>query len=888
MAGTESSEKPIFKLTLLVDTEKNKVVLAEVGKDFVDVLFGFLALPMGTIVRLLEKYKENPAPIGCFSHLYKSVVDMDKDDFMTEACKDLLLYPRHVKEKLCRQLKINIDDDDHRSNLRTDDECKVPEGGCDEFFVTPKKAFIITDNMDEVKHASMIHAGGTLLRLGYNDLSMLKTMSVDVNHEEKHISCGVPTSLHDMPTLRVKDEGEAGPDGVVSLTAFIRKQDMKILYAESGKDFVDLVFSFLAIPLESVWEVTGGNFELGCVGNFCKSMKTLSSSGGNASSYTCILPREYRLYKSLLGACYRNDDDSFKLIPHSSSGIEKRGATYIDSDGQTICIPKSSVEFYDFKQYYRVIIPDEFVDEPPGPVSFLVECPTVPVSSGFVKSGEPYVIFDDLTIPDANSWSTLSLLKKLDTNLDDIEKQVINITEAEYISDLKRFFPKDSKLETLNILFLSSRFLLGGSSMAGAESSEKPVFSLRLLVDKKKNKVVLAEAGCFNNLYKSVVDMGTANFMTEACKDLLLYPRSLMDNQRRGLNLNIDDIEILKDYTCPNHYLYYSNFRSSRCGFCGALMTKEFKPDEEIFVSHKPLFTITDNLKVGFTSISHTLKTLKVSGYSGADQLHGMHVEVDHEKVLALLKCLFSSDTPLTDVFLKKDRSCVISKVLNMSSLAVQEKSGGLIQSNNVMSVSVFTRKLDKKVLYIESEKDFVDLLLTFLVLPLNSAWKLAGSNLVLGCIDNLCESFKSLSSIEVRNALNNKCMLPWYYSCQQPLLDVCYADRDTNSVLKDYILVKPRDPKCGDIAEVGGYSGFVKRGTMFMVSDDLTITPMDLLSAICSLKKWNLDFDDMEERVITISTAEAIRLLRASLVTSNALNTVFESLLLKKPKEEI
>ncbi|XP_023646069.1 uncharacterized protein LOC111832664 [Capsella rubella] len=475
MAGTESSEKPIFKLTLLVDTEKNKVVLAEVGKDFVDVLFGFLALPMGTIVRLLEKYKENPAPIGCFSHLYKSVVDMDKDDFMTEACKDLLLYPRHVKEKLCRQLKINIDDDDHRSNLRTDDECKVPEGGCDEFFVTPKKAFIITDNMDEVKHASMIHAGGTLLRLGYNDLSMLKTMSVDVNHEEvisllhclfssetpftdvflkKHISCGVPTSLHDMPTLRVKDEGEAGPDGVVSLTAFIRKQDMKILYAESGKDFVDLVFSFLAIPLESVWEVTGGNFELGCVGNFCKSMKTLSSSGGNASSYTCILPREYRLYKSLLGACYRNDDDSFKLIPHSSSGIEKRGATYIDSDGQTICIPKSSVEFYDFK-YYRVIIPDEFVDEPPGPVSFLVECPTVPVSSGFVKSGEPYVIFDDLTIPDANSWSTLSLLKKLDTNLDDIEKQVINITEAEAISLLKASLVTSTALTTAlgNLLF---------------------------------------------------------------------------------------------------------------------------------------------------------------------------------------------------------------------------------------------------------------------------------------------------------------------------------------------------------------------------------------------------------------------------------------------------
>ncbi|XP_010462637.1 PREDICTED: uncharacterized protein LOC104743226 [Camelina sativa] len=391
--------------------------------------------------------------------------------------------------------------------------------------------------------------------------------------------------------------------------------------------------------------------------------------------------------------------------------------------------------------------------------------------------------------------------------------------------------------------------------MAGAANSEKPVLSLRLLVDKKKNKVVLAEAGkefvdalfsfltlpmgtvvrliekyqknhifaqatmigCFNNLYKSVLDIDTANFMTEACKDLLLYPRSVMENQRKRLNLNIDDIEILKHYICPKRRVscdFYSNFSSSRCCNCGELMTKHIHSHsggvyEEIFVSHKPLFTITDNLIVGFTSISHTLKTLKVSGYSDVDQLHEMHVEVDHEKVLALLQKLFSSDTPLTDVFLKKQRSCVISKVLNMQSLAVSEKSGGAVQSNKVMSVSVFTSKLDKKVLYIESEKDFVDLLFTFLVLPLNSAWKLAGSHLVLGCINNLCESFKSLSSIEGSNVLNNKCMLPWHYSCQQPLLDVCYAEHhNVTGCWPSYTtdVFKPIDPRCDISADTWSY----------------------------------------------------------------------------------
>lgn len=45
----ESSGEAKVYLRLVIDEEKNKVVLAEAGKDFVDVLFSFLTLPMGTI-----------------------------------------------------------------------------------------------------------------------------------------------------------------------------------------------------------------------------------------------------------------------------------------------------------------------------------------------------------------------------------------------------------------------------------------------------------------------------------------------------------------------------------------------------------------------------------------------------------------------------------------------------------------------------------------------------------------------------------------------------------------------------------------------------------------------------------------------------------------------
>ncbi|VVB12884.1 unnamed protein product [Arabis nemorensis] len=100
------SVEPKFTLRLIVDEEKKKVVLAEACRDFVDVLFSLLTLPMGTIIRLLKIHRKSE--IGCFTNLYKSVVDMSIDDFETETCKQMLLYPRSVREVQCNRLKVNI------------------------------------------------------------------------------------------------------------------------------------------------------------------------------------------------------------------------------------------------------------------------------------------------------------------------------------------------------------------------------------------------------------------------------------------------------------------------------------------------------------------------------------------------------------------------------------------------------------------------------------------------------------------------------------------------------------------------------------------------------------------------------------------------------------
>ncbi|KAF3599512.1 hypothetical protein F2Q69_00035671 [Brassica cretica] len=123
------------------------------------------------------------------------------------------------------------------------------------------------------------------------------------------------------------------------------------------------------------------------------------------------------------------------------------------------------------------------------------------------------------------------------------------------------------------------------------------------------------------------------------------------------------------------------------------------------------------------------------------------------------------------------------------------------------------------------------------------------------------------------------------------PRLDVCRKDYSVWTVLVNFrsYALKLMYPNYDRSTEstVHGSSGFVRRGTTYMISDDLTISPTNSCSTIRILKKLNVGLDEIEEHVINISKTEAIGLLRASLMTSTALTTALGSLLLKKPKDE-
>ena len=98
-----------ISLKALVDKASNKVIFIEADNDFVDVLFSFLTIPMGTIVKLASK-QSAPLKIGCMNNLYESVANIDAQHFENEAFREMLLCPKNGAESYCNNLKVKIAD----------------------------------------------------------------------------------------------------------------------------------------------------------------------------------------------------------------------------------------------------------------------------------------------------------------------------------------------------------------------------------------------------------------------------------------------------------------------------------------------------------------------------------------------------------------------------------------------------------------------------------------------------------------------------------------------------------------------------------------------------------------------------------------------------------
>ncbi|XP_016752489.1 uncharacterized protein [Gossypium hirsutum] len=301
-----ASESTRISIKLLIDQERNKVILSEAGNDFVDTLRTILMFPLGSIPRLFCKL-QIPEP-GCLINLYNRVENLNTNICRTHAYKYMLLYPRTIHENSCGKL-MNRD---------------VSGSWESRIFHHIKEEVL---EIDSYEMSNL---------LSYSLVS--KTTLTDAFLRKQRILSG-EKSLLVVPNMEETVEN----DVKTSMKIILRKSDWKILFAETNEDFVDLLFSFLTIPFDS-------------------------------NSKKAVLQPFYSCPKEFPSIC-----------------SEVRFSSFLDP-------------------------------ESPNPNSSF--------SSGYVLKNSSFLVADDLVVKSLSSVSIISVLKKSNILLVDVEQQVISIGQC--------------------------------------------------------------------------------------------------------------------------------------------------------------------------------------------------------------------------------------------------------------------------------------------------------------------------------------------------------------------------------------------------------------------------------------------------------------------------
>ncbi|KAL8093359.1 uncharacterized protein LOC141691230 [Apium graveolens] len=208
-------------LKLLVDKNAKRVIFGEAGKEFVDFLFHFLSLPVGTVVKLLSKDKM----VGSIGKIYESIEALHANYMEPNVNKEHVLNPTVSSSSLANSpsllgYKSNYDDQSNDSQvfyrcsscrntscygyLSTDPQavcpyCRctmnweityVPGPGKEEAkvekgtgYVKGLVTYMVMDNL-QVRPMSTISSITLLSSFKVKDLSALETLEVCIGRKE--------------------------------------------------------------------------------------------------------------------------------------------------------------------------------------------------------------------------------------------------------------------------------------------------------------------------------------------------------------------------------------------------------------------------------------------------------------------------------------------------------------------------------------------------------------------------------------------------------------------------------------------------------------------------------------------------------------------------------
>ncbi|KAG8368388.1 hypothetical protein BUALT_Bualt15G0040300 [Buddleja alternifolia] len=451
-------------------------------------------------------------------------------------------------------------------------------------------------------------------------------------------------------------------------------------------------------------------------------------------------------------------------------------------------------------------------------------------------------------------------------------------------------------------------------------ASEEVKFSLKVVINKEQNKVLFAEVdsnfadvlisfmtlplgtivrllvnhfgdeaptiGSLNTLYQGLSNLESSHFWTDTGKQILLNARNSFAFLCQKLKLNLDDSEPTKYFACGGGQwctAVVMNRDDLKCK-CGTLFNREKIPKSSkiqtasnnggVFTKETATFLITDDLQVVPNFAGVCIQILNNLGIRDKKELEERTVPVGLKEIMELLKASLFSRTPLTDVIIHKSQMVSTNIVISQLPQITEDST------TKKMILKAIIRKSTNKVLLAQAYEDFIDFLFSLLTIPLGRVVCLLGSNTCLGGVDNL---YRSITNLDTERYLNTKDLKS---ALLKPQLPPEYLSK--NQIFSHTeVMTKPIYGSNMNFVDLNSKSGYVKGPAMFMVTDDLVVTPSSAISSLSLITDLKIPFSDVEELQFEIGMEEALNILKASLMSTSALTDGLKPISKRQVKQE-
>ncbi|XP_072962568.1 uncharacterized protein [Typha angustifolia] len=448
-------------------------------------------------------------------------------------------------------------------------------------------------------------------------------------------------------------------NNTITLKLIVDKSRNQVVYAEADSKFVDILLSFLTLPIGTILSLTNNKlFSPGSLNNLYQSVVDLDDK-----------------YFDLMA--------SKAMLLHPSNSAEgKLSDLAIHIEGSTV------LQYYvcDESCHWELLSPYANTKCRCGASMARKVKVTRKRSSCeeyegvFMKGLTRFMISDGWVITPASTRVVLSLLEQVNS----FEEREVHFGPSDIIRLLRCSLDSNT---VLTDAFLAERDRSNSSKIPGivvrqnrrTSSSSIANIKLKLFIDRKDKKVIYAECdeyfidllfrfltfpmgyvvkklegkfpiSCYNNLYKSVLNLDEASYFQTCSRDFLINPMLPEHLYYHNQLINIPARAPDKFYMCRTSCCQSTDLSliaNVRCQ-CGVITNKRMKLIDCREIIKRTVYMVTDDLVVTPLPSISVISLYLMRAREGVEE---MDVTVGEDEALALLQASMISKTVLTDLF---------------------------------------------------------------------------------------------------------------------------------------------------------------------------------------------------------------------------------------------